>query len=74
MNLPQLVKTMHNICKVWGSNPRHHQKKLIQTHPKSHQIILQCLHQQLLFKRTIMTRTHYLFLTVVLSYIGFSGS
>jgi hypothetical protein len=21
-----LVGTMHNICKVWGSNPGHHQK------------------------------------------------
>jgi len=27
VSLTQLVKTMHNICKVWGSNPDHHQKK-----------------------------------------------
>jgi len=26
-NLAQLVRTMHNICKVWGSNPGHYQKK-----------------------------------------------
>jgi hypothetical protein len=24
-----LVRTMHKICKVWGSNPGHHQKKVI---------------------------------------------
>jgi hypothetical protein len=27
VSLAQLVGTMHNICKVRGSNPRHHQKK-----------------------------------------------
>jgi len=26
VNLAQLIRTMHNICKVRGSNPRHHQK------------------------------------------------
>jgi len=27
VSLTQLVRTMHNICKVWGSNPGHHKKK-----------------------------------------------
>jgi len=27
VSLAQLVGTMHNICKVRGSNPGHHQKK-----------------------------------------------
>jgi len=27
VSLAQLVRTMHNICKVRGSNPGHHQKK-----------------------------------------------
>ena len=27
LSLAQLVWIMHNICKVWGSNPEHHQKK-----------------------------------------------
>ena len=27
VNLTQLVRTMHNICKVWGSNLSHHKKK-----------------------------------------------
>jgi len=27
MSLTQLVGIMHNICKVWGSNPGHHKKK-----------------------------------------------
>jgi len=26
VSLTQWVKTMHNICKVWGSNPGHHRK------------------------------------------------
>ena len=27
VSLAQLVRTMHNICKVWGSNLDHHKKK-----------------------------------------------
>ena len=27
MSLAQLVKTMHNICKIWGLNPEHKKKK-----------------------------------------------
>jgi hypothetical protein len=27
MNLTQLVRTMHNICKFRGSNPNHHKKR-----------------------------------------------
>jgi len=27
VSLAQLVRTIHNICKVRGSNPDHHQKK-----------------------------------------------
>ncbi|AES79901.1 hypothetical protein MTR_7g074470 [Medicago truncatula] len=29
VSLAQLVRTMHNICKVRGSNPDHHRKKMI---------------------------------------------
>jgi len=29
VSLTQLVRTMHNICKVWGSNPIHHKKAII---------------------------------------------
>jgi hypothetical protein len=29
VSLTQLVWTMHNICKVWGSSPDHHKKKVI---------------------------------------------
>jgi len=29
VSLTQLVRTMHNICNVWGSNRGHHQKKII---------------------------------------------
>ena len=27
VRIAQLIRTMHNICKVWGSNPGHHKKK-----------------------------------------------
>jgi len=27
VSLAQLERTMHNICKVWDSNPGHHKKK-----------------------------------------------
>ena len=29
VNLTQLVWTMHNVCKVQGSNPDHQQKKIL---------------------------------------------
>jgi len=29
VSLAQLVWTMHNICKVRGSNPDHHQKQIM---------------------------------------------
>ena len=29
VSLTQLTQTMHNICKVWGSNFNHHKKKCI---------------------------------------------
>jgi len=29
VNLAQLIGIMHNICKVWGSNPGHHKKKTL---------------------------------------------
>jgi len=28
VSLAQLVRTMHNICKIWGSNSKHHKKKM----------------------------------------------
>ena len=34
VSLAQLVRTMHNICKVRGSNPRHHKKIKNNTHLK----------------------------------------
>jgi len=27
VSLAQLIRTVHNICKVWSSNPEHHKKK-----------------------------------------------
>ena len=29
VNLAQLVGIMHRMCKVWGSNPNYHKKKMV---------------------------------------------
>jgi len=35
MSLAQLVWTMHNICKVRGSNPGHHQRQVNKIFPQN---------------------------------------
>jgi len=46
VSLTQLIRTMHNICKVWGSNPEHQKKKCcVSTH-----LFLHCNHFGSLWK------------------------